>query len=258
MRLMGAKHYQAAAADQEGVLRSGAPLKIIHEPDNEHDPDAYQVLCGPYKLGHIPGYAAQVLRAAGVSGPIHATVSGLTKKQSYLEIDIATETGVESSPPQCALGSPQNAVSGVYAIVNAYNLQAYVGRATDMEERRTQHLKALQSRTHFSPLLQSEWQEAPQRFAFVVIKEVPTHALVKEEEYRIFIYGTNSRLCGYNQGSGFDPNSVRKPPQPPKRAAAGERPRKAPLPRRPEPPQTNPVFPKPAKRPAVKRQQPSG
>jgi hypothetical protein len=211
MRVVGSKHHHAREAFDAGVLRAGVAVLIRHQPNNGHDPNAYEVLCADYRIGHISRFAAAILRAARAPAVMSSVVSSVWQDGKSLEIRIAFNTGIESAPANFRLGTPTAADSGIYAIVNVYDMRAYIGKSKDMEQRRRQHLAKLQRGLHPSWSLQADWRNSPQRFAFVTVKAVSVDLLDSQEILALKTYGTNDIALGYNQGEGFSPISDPSP-----------------------------------------------
>jgi hypothetical protein len=211
MRIVGLNYYAAHEAHRAGVLHEDVAVSIVHEPTNTHDRNAHAVFCGPHKLGHVPRFAAKLFRAARVPSPIKGRITAVRGSVNTLEIRVRIENGIESSPSRHVISATRSSASGIYAIVNAFDMRAYIGQAFDMEKRRREHLAALQQGTHFSPRLLADWRQHPQRFAFVVLKPAAPHRLDLEESKFIDLYGTNDSELGYNQGMGFAPGSQADP-----------------------------------------------
>ena len=207
MRVVGIKHYDAQKARATGVLREGALVSIAHEPGNRHDRNAHAVHCGPYKLGHVPRFAAQLLGIARRRSPISCVVTAVLDSADGLEIRLRVDSGIRSAPGPYALEAVASSQSGVYAIVNVVDMRAYIGQGQSMEQRRQSHLSLLRRGTHFSSRLQGDWRQWPQRFALVVLKQAAQSKLNYEEMRAIRLYGTNDLALGYNQGGGFAPSN---------------------------------------------------
>ena len=211
MRIVGVSYYAAKEAMNAGLLRENAAVSIVHEPTNTHDSNAHAAYCGPYKLGHVPRYAAKLFRAARVPSPIKGLVALTRGPSAALEIRLQIGAGIDTAPRRHSLEASSSSASGIYAIVNVFNMRAYIGRANNMENRRREHLAALQQGKHFSPQLLADWRAHRQRFAFVVVKQVASHRLDSEESKHIDLYGTNDSALGYNQGTGFSPGNRSDP-----------------------------------------------
>jgi hypothetical protein len=211
MRIVGVSYYAAKEALNAGMLRENAAVSIVHEPTNTHDSNAHAAYCGSYKLGHVPRYAAKLFRASRVPSPIKGLITLTRGQATALEIRIQIGAGIDTAPRRHSLEASSSSASGIYAIVNVFNMRAYIGKAHNMENRRREHLAALQQGTHFSPQLAADWRTHPQRFAFVVVKQVASHRLDSEESKHIDLYGTNDSALGYNQGTGFSPGSRSDP-----------------------------------------------
>jgi len=211
MRIVGVNYYAAHEAHRAGLLHEDVSVSIVHEPTNTHDQNAHAVYCGPHKLGHVPRFAAKLFRAARVPSPITGRITWVRGSVNTLELRLRIEHGIESSPSRHAMGVARSSASGIYAIVNAFDMRAYIGQAFNMEKRRREHLAALQQGKHSSPRLLADWREYPQRFAFVVVKPAPPPRLDLEESKFIYLYGTNDSALGYNQGQGFAPGSQSDP-----------------------------------------------
>jgi hypothetical protein len=204
MRVAGLQYYKAEQARASGLLQTGVSVSLVHEPENPRDPDAYAVVCGGYKLGHVPAFAAKLLRAANAPAALTGQVVAVMGQGNDLGVDIAIQTGIEAAPEKYALSSSQRDDRGVYAIVNVFDMRAYIGQSTRLDTRRREHLQDLQARNHSSPGLQADWLSFPQRFAFVVVDADPND-LVQKERQRVYLYATHHPACGYNQGDGFAP-----------------------------------------------------
>ena len=209
MRVVGVRNYAGKEARAASALHNGAAVSIQHEPRNGNDPNAHVVVCESYKLGYVPRFAAQLMVTAGVPSPLVGSVALVRPCGKSLEIRLDVVTRIDTAPSKYALTSATESASGIYAIVNVSNMRAYIGRAQDMEQRRRQHLLALQRGTHASPNLQVDWRRNPGQFAFVVVMPASMGDLEKEEIYYLKAYGTNHPALGYNQGEGFTPH----PPQ---------------------------------------------
>jgi hypothetical protein len=211
MRIVGLNYYAANEAHRAGLLHEFVAVSIFHEPTNTHDSDAHAVYCGPHKLGHVPRFAAKLFRAARVPSPIKGSIVLVRGPINALEIRLRIENGIEAAPKRHAINAIRSSASGVYAIANVFDMRAYIGKAHNMEDRRREHLAALQQGKHFSPRLLADWREYPQRFAFVVLKPAALDRLDFEESKFIDLYGTNDSALGYNQGQGFAPGSQSDP-----------------------------------------------
>ncbi len=212
MRVAGLQYYKAEQARASGLLQTGVSVSLVHEPENPRDPDAYAVVCGGYKLGHVPAFAAKLLRAANAPAALTGQVVAVMGQGKDLGVDVAIQTGIEAAPEKYALSSSQRDDRGVYAIVNVFDMRAYIGQSIRLDTRRREHLQDLQARNHSSPGLQADWLSFPQRFAFVVVDADPND-LVQKERQRVFLYATHHPACGYNQGDGFAPGQPATPIQ---------------------------------------------
>lgn len=90
-------------------------------------------------------------------------------------------------------------MSGIYLISNSKNGKVYVGSSKNIEKRKKQHFKDLESNAHHSAKLQRSYNAAKDKsvFQFSVIEEVNDLAkLVEREQYYIELY--RAYTDGYN------------------------------------------------------------
>jgi hypothetical protein len=211
MHIVALAHYSASKARQAKALIEGAAVNFRQHYESPEHPDAYRAYCRRFHLGHMPRFASRLFVAAGKPSPIKATICSVSGRGKSLEVVVDIKSPLHEAPAACSLQSPAPAGRGVYAIVNVRNLKAYIGCTENFEARRKQHLQALRQGAHPSKNLQRDWHQAPDNFAFVVIKESPAD-LLAEERYRKNIYHTEDSSVGYNQGEGFAPASQPRPP----------------------------------------------
>lgn len=80
-------------------------------------------------------------------------------------------------------------ISAVYIIVNRRNGKRYVGQATDVIGRFTQHRAALRQGRHGNSHLQAAWKKyGPGAFVFEVYREVPPEKLTETEQFLLDAY----------------------------------------------------------------------
>lgn len=90
-------------------------------------------------------------------------------------------------------------ISGIYCILNKRDGKVYVGSSFDVEHRWCAHLHKLRSGKHENRYLQNAWwKHGESSFEFVLLDEVPTHDLIKEEQIWLDRWHTFDRLIGYN------------------------------------------------------------
>ena len=75
-------------------------------------------------------------------------------------------------------------VCGVYKIVNAVNGKIYVGSSNNIQNRWSQHKKALNDGTHGNPYLQSAWNKyGANNFSFEIIEECSPDLQFEREQF---------------------------------------------------------------------------
>jgi len=98
--------------------------------------------------------------------------------------------------------------SGIYCIENLDNNKKYIGFATNLESRKTDHISALRSKRHDNPYLQNVWNKHGEKsFKFWVIEEYPKNEeILKLMEIYFIAYYNSYRGDGggYNLTRGGD------------------------------------------------------
>lgn len=206
MRVVGLRYYesQIAKAISSGRLSVGCSLTFRYNPVAA-DPDAFAAYLDGARIGSMPQFASQVLKAGNWISAVDAQVRVVTGHHKDLTVVVDIVSPFESAPQACSLSTPRSERSGVYAIVNVRSMKAYIGCSQRIDERRREHLHALQCGAHFSPHLQRDWNSRQSAFAFVILKAPPQKALLEAEQYFKYIYDAENPAVGYNQGAGFSP-----------------------------------------------------
>lgn len=75
--------------------------------------------------------------------------------------------------------------SGVYTIFNIDTTQCYVGCSTCIEERWERHCHQLEDHVHPNHLLQTAYNEHPDKFAFIILEF--THPDMTYEREQVWI-----------------------------------------------------------------------
>lgn len=105
-----------------------------------------------------------------------------------------------------------NGKSGIYVIWNKDNKCCYVGQASDISRRWSEHYRLLSSRSHQNNMLQYDWTTIGSRhFRFDLLEEVPLSELDSLE--KSWIARLNSFEKGYNATPDGQP--LERHPQPP-------------------------------------------
>lgn len=92
-------------------------------------------------------------------------------------------------------------MTGIYCIENTANGKKYIGQASDIEKRWTQHKQKLRNNSHYNPHLQNAWNTyGESSFAFYVVELCELGSLDAREQYYISEYKAYTE--GYNMTLG--------------------------------------------------------
>jgi group I intron endonuclease len=88
--------------------------------------------------------------------------------------------------------------SGIYRILNTENGKCYVGSATNLQKRKSEHFRRLRGGIHVNARLQSSWNKhGEMAFEFSILELVDDHTLLVERE-QFWIDTLESVVRGYN------------------------------------------------------------
>jgi GIY-YIG catalytic domain/NUMOD3 motif len=91
-------------------------------------------------------------------------------------------------------------LTGIYTIENLINGKIYIGYATDIVDRWSDHRLKLRKNVHGNPHLQSAWNKHTEsNFKFEILEECEEQFLYSQEHYWATTLNTHNRLCGYNE-----------------------------------------------------------
>ena len=89
--------------------------------------------------------------------------------------------------------------SGVYIIINRYNIKTYVGSSNNIERRFIEHRSHLRRGIHGNPHLQNAWNKyGEDKFDFLVLRECPVDEMEQLEEEFFEVTKCCKRTKGYN------------------------------------------------------------
>lgn len=95
-------------------------------------------------------------------------------------------------------------MSGIYTITCLVNNKIYVGQATNIRQRRNNHLSQLRRGIHYNPYLQRAWNKYGEKnFKIEVLVECPKELLSSEEHYWVYWLNTRNKKYGYNQQATY-------------------------------------------------------
>lgn len=90
--------------------------------------------------------------------------------------------------------------SGIYLIINNTDIKSYVGSASDITRRFTNHLYNLRHNKHYNKHLQSSWNKyGESNFEFHVIEYCPKEKLIEREQFYLDIFQTCKSENGFNK-----------------------------------------------------------
>lgn len=96
-----------------------------------------------------------------------------------------------------------NINSGIYAIVNNVNGKMYIGQSINLDSRKSNHFKALESNKHYNIYLQKSFDKyGKSAFEFMVIEHCDKEMLNEIESKYINKFDTMNKDKGYNLRSG--------------------------------------------------------
>lgn len=94
----------------------------------------------------------------------------------------------------------KNKISGVYMIHNKANNRVYIGSSKDIERRIKTHKLHLNKGCHSCRLMQKHYDENPNDFEFMILKEINEDKyLTSAERYYIQKHNALSKMYGYNE-----------------------------------------------------------
>ncbi len=94
-------------------------------------------------------------------------------------------------------------MSGIYVILNCINGKKYVGQTNDIDRRRREHIRSLQSGSHYNSYLQRSFAKyGIDNFLFVILERCSIDLLDDREMYWIALSKSNLMMNGYNMNSG--------------------------------------------------------
>jgi hypothetical protein len=154
----GTRYYKGRLAFDRGDLINNSPLRLTHQPNNKHDPNAVAIYLRKTgeMVGHIPRDHAALIRnlldirrIAGVSAK-NLNPSG---EHLYLDCDIEITSSLKQSPAWIKALTVQN-VPGVYAITCTATGYVYIGESGHIKSRIQEHLEQLDILSHHNSPLQ--------------------------------------------------------------------------------------------------------
>lgn len=90
-------------------------------------------------------------------------------------------------------------ISGIYAILNWKNHKVYVGSATYLNKRMSEHSRLLRKDTHDNRYLQNAWNKhGENNFSFIVLEYCEKEKLIEREQYWIDRHNSSNSDKGYN------------------------------------------------------------
>jgi len=94
-------------------------------------------------------------------------------------------------------------IIGIYAIKNNVTNKIYIGKTTDFEIRKKEHIRKLKAKRHHNRHLQSSFNKnGIDSFVFDIIEKCDLGHLDEKEKYWIEFYKTTNDNNGYNIMSG--------------------------------------------------------
>lgn len=89
--------------------------------------------------------------------------------------------------------------SGIYQIKNLINNKRYIGRASFLDKRRTEHFRLLKLNVHTNDYLQKSYNKyGVDNFEFSVLEYCNIDKLIEREDYWCKHFNTNDKSYGYN------------------------------------------------------------
>ena len=87
----------------------------------------------------------------------------------------------------------------IYAIKNNVTNKFYIGKTTDFETRKKEHIRKLKAKRHHNRHLQSSFnKDGIDSFVFDIIEKCDLEHLDEKEKYWIEFYKTTNDNNGYN------------------------------------------------------------
>lgn len=173
----GTKYYKACSAYEKGALKTSAPLKLRHQPNNKHDHNAVGICLKSTgeMLAHIPRENAQRIRHLIEDDRIVWAKAARVRKVGehvYFDCQVAIANAVQQSDAWQRVLAIQMQ-PGVYSIKYSLDDSIYIGESSNIRNRLLQHLKELDAGCHHNPILQDIFNNnGADVFDFAVIEIV--------------------------------------------------------------------------------------
>jgi predicted GIY-YIG superfamily endonuclease len=185
----GTRYYKACSAYAKGTLKTSVPLKLRHQPNNEHDHNAVGIYLKSTgeMLAHIPRENARRIRYLIEADRIVSAKAARVRKAGehvLFDCQVAIINAVQESDAwKRALTMTMQ--PGVYSIKYSLDGSTYIGESCNIRNRLLQHLKELDAGCHHNPVLQDIFNDNGADvfdFAMVEIVEDTSKRLARETE----------------------------------------------------------------------------
>lgn len=184
-----------------------APITLVLEPENPHDPNAIAALLLEQKIGYLNKDAAERLTPIIRAGRLRSVnLINFEDGSPSIKISVGIDIGETSPVPRF---KSDGKIVGIYNIIvddrGGNQTFTYVGQSVDVNKRLESHWRELQSLSHTNRHLQSLWNKlGAESFKAKIIEVISIEFenelerqrwLAKREAYHINVHKNGDSIC---------------------------------------------------------------